>query len=76
VDYKAHGTEEVQQAAAAHNIQLITVPKEQTSVVQPLDVSVNGETKARAKAQWMRDKQSSKENPRDAVQSVERVNEA
>jgi len=75
-DYKAHSTAAVKDAAAAHNIDLISVPGGQTSVLQPLDVSVNGEIKQRARRKWVKDKQSGRENSDTLTRAVERVNDA
>jgi len=44
-DYAAHWTNNVQNAAAQGNIELIKVPKGLTSILQPLDVSFNSSFK-------------------------------
>jgi len=52
-DYQAHWTDEVKQAAANMNVELIKVPPGLTSYYQPLDVSFNGPmTKARQRM-WL-----------------------
>jgi hypothetical protein len=75
-DYKAHSTPAVQSAAAEHNIDLIPVPKGQTAELQPLDVGVNGEIKSRARARWVRDKQTGRVGTDTLTRAVERINDA
>ncbi len=50
--FRAHWTQAVVDFAAAHRIHLISVPAGDTSISQPLDVSVNGPLKARARKAW------------------------
>lgn len=49
-EYRAHHTPAVQQAAADHHIEIITVPAGQTATLQPLDVGVNGIIKQESEA--------------------------
>jgi hypothetical protein len=75
-DYKAHHTDKVHEKAAEHNIDIIPVPAGQTSTLQPLDVGVNGQLKARARKKWVADKVSGKENADTLGRAVGRMNEA
>ena len=75
-EYAAHSTPAVQAAAAEHNIDVIRVPRGQTAELQPLDVAVNGEVKSRARAQWLRDKQSGRPGVDTLGGAVQRINDA
>ena len=45
--YTAHLTEDVAQVAFGHNVDLIVVPRGQTPIFQPLDISFNADFKQR-----------------------------
>ena len=75
-DYKAHWTPAVRAAAAEHNIELIPVPKGQTGELQPLDVSINGEVKARARREYVQDKQEGRADADTLGRAVHRINNA
>ena len=51
--YSSHKNGEVRDKAESLNITLVFVPSGQTSVLQPLDVSVNGAIKAIARSEWL-----------------------
>ena len=52
-DYAAHKTERVIERAETYNIELLTVPKGLTWVLQPLDVKINGPYKQMMNSYWL-----------------------
>jgi hypothetical protein len=74
--YAAHLTDDVRETAARHKIDLIVVPKGGTAVLQPLDVSINGIIKQKARAQWASDKIMLGEAADTFKRAVERIEAA
>jgi uncharacterized protein YktA (UPF0223 family) len=75
-DYDAHKTSEVRAACEEHHMQLILVPPGETATAQPLDVSVMGEIKERARKKWVEDKQQRPQEADTLKRAAERVSEA
>lgn len=62
--FTAHVDDFIKNEAKNYNITLIFIPKGQTSILQPLDVSINGILKEKAKLLW---KQERIMNPQDNI---------